>query len=152
MSVGGEPGHLHPTATQRSRYHYFFYDKHHGRGGPEAARWSPEFSEDEEFGIFDQADLLELSDDQGNLYGISIGPEPEREVRNLGTLRQQIAKFPVSHPGAPWHGFPLGPLERTRDGPRPPIRPLPRDALSKMVANGLIDRSQQKRLSKGKHI
>jgi hypothetical protein len=152
MSVGGEPGHLHPATTQRNRYRYFFYDKHHGRGGPEAAQWSPELSEAEEFAIFDQSDVLDLSDEQGNLYGLSIREEPERQVRYLGTRRQQIAKFPFSHPGAPWHGFPLGPLERTRDGPRPPIRALPQDALSKMVASGLIDGQQRRRLLKGKHI
>ena len=77
MSVGGEPGHLHPRATARSNYRYFFYDKHHGRGGPEAAMWSPELSDDDEFAIFDQADLLEFSDEHGNLYGISVGPEPD---------------------------------------------------------------------------
>jgi hypothetical protein len=65
MSVGGESGHLHPHATQRSNHRYFFYDKHHGRGGPEAARWSPDLTDDEEFAIFDQADLLDLSDEQG---------------------------------------------------------------------------------------
>ena len=68
MSVGGEPGHLHPVATQRNGFRYFFYDKHHGRGGPAVARWSPDLSEDEEFAIFDQADLLDLSDANGNLY------------------------------------------------------------------------------------
>jgi hypothetical protein len=38
MSVGAEPGHLHPEVSQRSHYRYFFYDKHHGRGGPETAQ------------------------------------------------------------------------------------------------------------------
>jgi hypothetical protein len=152
MSVGGEPGHLHPTATQRSRYRYFFYDKHHGRGGPEAARWSPDLTDEQEFGIFDQADLLDLSDEQGNLYGINIGPEPEREVRNLGTLRQQVAKFPISHAGSPWHGFPLGPLEGDYDPPHPPRRALPREALTKMVENGLLNGAQRRRLLKGKNI
>jgi hypothetical protein len=152
MSFGGEPGHLHPRATQRSSFRYFFYDKHHGRGGPEAARWLPELSDEEEFGIFDQADLLELSDEHGNLYGISIGPEPDREVRYLGTLRQQVAKFPASHPGAHWHGFPLGPLEGDYDPPHPPRRALPQDALRKMVARGLLDNTQRKRLLKGKNI
>jgi hypothetical protein len=48
MSGGGEPGHLHPEVSARSGYRYFFYDKHHGRGGPEAARWSPELSDKDE--------------------------------------------------------------------------------------------------------
>lgn len=152
MSVGGEPGHLHPTATQRSHYRYFFYDKHHGRGGPEAARWLPALNEDDEFAIFDQADLLDLSDEHRNLCGISIAPGPEREVRYLGTRRQQIAKFPAAHPDAHWHGFPLGPLERNDGEPHPPVRPLPHDTLRKMVTSGLLDESQRRRLMKGKHI
>ncbi len=40
MSVGGEGGHLHPVPTRRRGFHYFFYDKHHGWAGPEAARWA----------------------------------------------------------------------------------------------------------------
>ena len=112
MSMGGEPGHLHPEVSERSRFQYFFYDKHHGRGGPEAAQWAPKMSDEDEFDIFDQADMLEISDEKGNLYGIGLGPEPGRAVRMLGTLRQQIAKFPRAHPGAPWHGYPLGPLEQ----------------------------------------
>ena len=127
MSLGGEPGHLHPQATGRSNHRYFFYDKHHGRGGPQAARWLPELSDDEEFAVFDQADLLNLSDEQSNLYGIRIGPEPEREVLILGTLGQQIAKFPASRAGSPWHGFPLGPLEGNYDPRQPPRRALPRE-------------------------
>src|SRR5438552_3288422 len=105
MSVGGEPGHLHPLPTRRNGHRYFFYDKHHGRGGPEAAQWALDLSEDHEFGIFDQADDLDLSDERGNLYGIRLGPEPERRVLALGTLRQQIAKFPASQGRPHWHGF-----------------------------------------------
>ena len=152
MSVGGEPGHLHPVATRRSSYGYFFYDKHHGRGGPEAAQWAPDLSENEEFGIFDQADLLEISDGKGNLYGVSIGPEPHREVRYLGTLRQQIARFPHAHQGAAWHGYPLGPLEKRLDLPHPPERALPKDALQKMMEAHLLNNTQRKRLLKGYNI
>jgi hypothetical protein len=152
MSDGGEPGNLHREVSERSRYQYFFYDKHHGRGGPKAARWSPGLSDEEEFEIFDQADLLEISDANGNLYGIGVGPEPNREVRLLGTLRQQIAKFPRAHAGAPWHGYPLGPLEQRSGIPRPTERALPKDALRKMVEVNLIDNSQRKRLLRGSNI
>jgi len=151
MSVGGEPGHLHPLPTQRSRYRYIFYDKHHGRGGPGAAQWANDLSDDDEFAIFDQADTFDLSDDGGNLYGISVGPEPDRGVRYIGTFRQQIARFPVAHPEAPWHGYPLGPLENPVP-PHPPERALPRDALRKMMERGLLDNSQRKRLLKGRNI
>jgi hypothetical protein len=152
MSVGGEPGHVHPVPTRRNNHRYFFYDKHHGRGGPEAAQWTPDLSEDEEFGIFDQADDLDLSDGHGNLYGIRLGPEPERRVLALGTLRQQIAKFPEALGRPHWHGFPLGPLEKNLDPPHPPERALPKDALQKMVDARLLTREERKRLLKGKHV
>ncbi len=119
MSVGGEGGHVHPNTTQRSRYRYFFYDKHHGWAGPEVARWALDLSEEDEFLIFDRADELNLSDAKGNLYGVRL--DPQRQVIALGTLRQQVAKFTDSGPH--WHGFPLGPLERSAASPLPPERP-----------------------------
>ena len=112
------------------------------------AKWALDLGENEEFGIFDQADDLELSDDRGNLYGIRLGPE--RQVLVLGTHRQQIAKFTDS--GLHWHGFPLGPLERNLDPPHPPDRALPKDALRKMVDAGLLAREERKRMLKGKHV
>jgi hypothetical protein len=150
MSVGGEPGHVHPVPTQRNAYRYFFYDKHHGRGGPEAAQWALDLSENEEFGIFDQADLLDLSDDRGNLYGIRLGLEPERQVLALETLRQQIAKFPRARVGQEWHGFPFGPIDGNLAPPHPPNRPLPKDALQKMVDARLLTGADRRRLLKGK--
>lgn len=150
MSVGGEGGHLHLTPTRRSRYRYFVYDKHHGRGGPKASQWALDVSEDEEFGIFDQADDRNLSDDRGNLYGIRLGPEPEHQILSLGTLGQQIAKFEDSGPH--WHGYPLGPLEDNLDPPHPPKRTLPRDVLQKMVDAQLLTKEQRKRLLRGKHV
>jgi hypothetical protein len=105
-------------------------------------------SEEEEFGIFEQADELELSDDRGHLYGIRLGPD--RQVLPLGTHRQQIAKFHDSGPH--WHGFPLGPLDRDLDPPHPPERALPKDALQKMVDVGLLTREERRRLLKGKHV
>ena len=115
---------------------------------PRAAQWVLDLSENEEFGIFDQADDLDLNDDQGNLYGIRLGPE--RQVLVLGTLRQQIAKFTDSGPH--WHGFPLGPLDTNLDPPHPPERALPKDALQKMVDAHLLTREERKRLLKGKHV
>ena len=114
--------------------------------------WRGELTDNEEFAIFEHADLLELSDERGNLYGMRIGPAPHREVRDVGTHRQQVAKFPFSRREAPWHGFPLGPMEKDYDPPRPPRRALPRDALTKMVASGLLNMAQLKRLVNGRNI
>jgi hypothetical protein len=152
MSFGGEPGRLHTELSQRSGHSYFFYDEHHGRGGPEAARWAPNVSDDGEFGIFDQADFHQLSDQRGNLYGISVGPGAVGEVRYLGALKQQVAKFPIAREGTPWHGYPLAPLENSLDFPRPPERALPNEALLRMVEVELLDNRQRKRLLKGRNI
>ncbi len=149
MSVGGEPGHVHPVASQRNGYHYLFYDKHHGHGGPKAAQWVSNLSPNEELGIFDQADLLDLGDKRGNLYGIRLRLHPERQILVLGTLGQQIAEFHDS--GSHWHGYPLWPLEKTLDPPHPPKRKPPEDVLQKMVNAGLLTREERKRLWKGKH-
>jgi hypothetical protein len=152
MSVGGEPGHLHTEVSERSGFRYFFYDKHHGRGGPEVAQWATDVSNDEEFGIFDQADLHEIRDNRGNLYGLRVVPGPAGEILYLGTLRQQVAKFPIAREGTPWHGYPLAPLEHRPKVPQPPPRALPNDALQRMVEVGLLDNRQRKRLLKGRNI
>jgi hypothetical protein len=152
MSVGGEPGHLFPRPTERSGYRYFFYDKHHGRGGPVAARWATDLLEEEEFGSFDQSDSFDFSDRHGNLYGIHLRTQPIREVLLLGTLGQQVAKFPESANGPHWHGYPLGPLLSNLDPPHPRERPLPRDALQKLVDAQLLTRTERTRLLKGKMI
>ena len=62
MSIGETSGPIHPVPTRRSEYRYLFYDKHHGRGGPDAAQWLPSLSQDEEFAVFDLADRDELSE------------------------------------------------------------------------------------------
>jgi hypothetical protein len=112
MASGVETGPLHPVPTRRSGYRYFFYVKHHGRGGAGDAQWSDDLSPQEEFGVFDLADEHDLSDQQGNLFGLHIGRAGK--ILMLGTWKQQVAKFPRAHPGQPWHGYPLWPVE---DGP-----------------------------------
>ena len=77
MSLGGEPGPIPHRTTRQNRHRSVFCDKHHRRGGLEAAQWALDLREDEEYGIFDQADELDLSDDRGDRYGIRPGPEPE---------------------------------------------------------------------------
>ena len=149
MSSGEEPGHLHPVPT-RNQHWYFFHDKHHGRGGPEASRWATDLSELEEFAIFDQADSLELSDESGNLYGLRLGEGGPQNLRDLGTLGQVVAKFPWSHPGQPWHGFPLAPIQPVRP-PHPPDRRVPKAVLRTMQERGLLNDIQRRRLQKGRH-
>ena len=149
MATGGEPGRIHPEVTRRNAYRYLIYDKHHGRGGPDVARWALDLDDAEEFGIFDRADWLELSDEAGNLYGLRSGADGG--ILDLGTMRQQVAKFPHAGPNQPWHGFPLGPLNES-GRPHPPNRPLPKDVLLAMEVSGLLNRAQRKRLEKGKFL
>lgn len=99
--------HEHPQPTRRSGFRYLFTAKHHGGGPDDAARWSPEINEDDEFRVFDDADAFEFTDDQGRLYGIL---RDEGGLRDLGTWRQQIAEFPFAREGMPWHGYPLWPV------------------------------------------
>src|SRR3974390_1372479 len=91
MSVGQEAGPLHPEVTRRSGYPYLFYVKQHGHGGPDDAQWSEDLTQEEEFAIFDLSDEHELSDEQGNLFGLRI--DQDGELLFLGTWGQQVAKF-----------------------------------------------------------
>jgi hypothetical protein len=151
VATGGQTNPVHPTATRRSRYRYIFSDKHHGGGAKGGSRWSSDLSLEEEFSIFDYADWHELSDDRGWLYGILRSDAGQ--VRYLGTWGQQFAAFPLARPGAPWHGYPLwplndlAPLNRRGEQSRPS-----KEALQKMERAGLITVEERKRLQKGDHV
>jgi hypothetical protein len=152
MSIGETSGPIHPVPTRRSGYRYLFYDKHHGRGGPDAARWLPSLSRDDEFAVFDVADEADLADERGWLYGMrprdAAGHIPE-----LGTWGQQVAEFPLARPNDPWHGYPLWPLgeegPENRKGEKG--RPSKRVFL-RMEAVGLITQRERKKLYKGDHL
>jgi hypothetical protein len=143
MAPGSLPGLLHPQRTQRSAFQYFFYDKHHGKD-PLASQWLAEIKQDEEFAVFDLADLHGLSDDKGNLFGLRLGPASA--ILELGTDSQQVAEFPASQPQQAWHGYPMWPL-KSRGRPR---LASPKQGLLKMVAAQLLTRPQYQRLIKGK--
>jgi hypothetical protein len=104
---------VHGTLTARSRYQYQFTPKHHG-ADPNAAQWLPALSLDDEFSVFDGADEHELSDEDGNLYGVRT--DGEGGLRYIGTWNQQVAEFPVARAGEAWHGYPLYPPRGVRAG------------------------------------
>jgi hypothetical protein len=139
------PGPLYPKPTRRSKHRYFFYDKHHKLGDSEEAQWLPDLSQDEEFAIFDSADWHEVSNDKGDLFGLR---KKNGDVLDLGTRKEQVAKFPVTSPGQPWHGYPVGPLQKGRAGANPPV---PLQVLAKMVDKGLLTAKQRRRLAGGKY-
>lgn len=131
---------------------YQFYDKHHGRGAPDVARWLREMSEDEEFAVFDTADANEISDERGWLYGVRPR-DAEGDIPDLGTWGQQIAEFPHARPNETWHGYPLWPLVEAGPENRKGEKSRPsKDVFSKMVAAGMLDDRQRKRLYKGDHL
>ncbi len=138
-----------PEHNQRTRsvrqLRYCFAIKHHGFDG-NAAQWVPDLSREDEFSIFDEADWLEITDEDGNLYGLRR--DEGLEMLDLGTRGEQIAKF-WENGDQPWHGFPSWPL--AEDAPENRRRlPAPREALLKMEQAGLLLPEQRKRLFKGK--
>jgi hypothetical protein len=149
MPNGANPGPLHPVVTQRSGYQYFFYTKHHQPSNTTDAQWEPALTQDEEFTVFDLADLHDLSEPNGDLFGLHIGLGPSILV--LGTGGQQVAEFPATAAGQAWHGYPLFPLAKRGRGQKRK-NPIPTDALDKMEQVGLLTPSQISRLKRGKPI
>jgi hypothetical protein len=143
----GTLGPLHPAATQRSGYQYFFYTKHHRSGKSPYAQWDPGLTKDEEFAVFDLADLHDLADQNGHLFGVHIGPG--KKPLELGTRGEFVAEFRFTAPGHAWHGYPLFPIAKHGQD-RKRRTPIPRATLDKMVAAGLLKRAHASQLKKGK--
>ena len=59
-------------------------------------------------GIFDGADLNELFDGSGSLYGVQ--QNAEGGLRTIGKWNEKVAEFPMARAGEPWDGYPLYPL------------------------------------------
>ena len=94
MSTGETAGPIHPVPTGRSGHRDMFYTKHPGQGGFDATQWLPDFSQDNEFAIFDTTDFHDISDDRDWPYGVEISQDGK--VLYLGTSGQQLAEFPFS--------------------------------------------------------
>ena len=83
---------IHPNRTDLNQLSYCFTPKHHGGGSERDARWHPDLSRLEEFGVFNMADRHELRDEGGNLYGLLIRQmDHGREIRELGVWHEMIA-------------------------------------------------------------
>lgn len=140
--------HLHSEQTHRSGFSYLFSDKHHG-GDRNAARWSLELSEAEEFSVFDNADLHDISDDRQYLYGVLRMGDV---LRKLGTLKQQVAEFPHADEGQPWHGYPHYPLQEVGPPNRRGEKCRPEKIVFEIMERvGLLTKRHRKRLMKGDH-
>jgi hypothetical protein len=144
----GDPNEYHRTTSSGKRY--LFHPKHHGHVSPDDACWHPSITRDFEFAIFEESDRRELSDEQGNLYGIRR--DEAGKFITLGTRLEQVARFWMPSAGSPWHGYPLWPLNNKElNRGTQPYRP-PKVVLEKMETQGIITRPQVKRLMKGDHI
>ena len=149
MAAGETSNPIHPVRTRTGKQ-YLFSDKHHGLV-PDAAQWLRNLSREDEFAIFVTADNLELSDDRGRLYGLRRNPEGR--ILKLGTRDEQVAEFPFARRNEPWHGYPIYPLREAGPENRQGEKHRPsRDVFLKMVAAGLLQISQMKRLMKGHHV
>jgi hypothetical protein len=140
--------HPHPRHTRRRQFRYLFTSKHHGGHGD--GQWLPSLSEDDEFAVFESADDLDLSDEDGNFFGAL--PEGD-SLRMLGTRHEQIAMFPLMAEGSPWHGYPLWALDKSGPANRRNQKHRPaKGVFDKMVEARLIDEPKRRRLMKGDHI
>lgn len=140
----------HPELTSNNQLRYQFTPKHHG--GPRSkgqAQWIPSLTFVEEFSIFDEADAFSILDGKGNMYGVLR--DENRELQDLGTWEEQVAKFPSTRSG-PWHGYPCwvinqsGPSNRRKQQMFPP-----KQVFHLLQQAGLISEEQRDRLKKGDH-
>jgi hypothetical protein len=123
-----------------------FTTKHHDGKDPDAGQWA--LTRQQEFSVFNIADVYDLLDEAGNLYGIL--PSLDGGLHYLGTDGQQVAMFRCVRDGEPWHGFPLWPLgEQGKGGPL--ARRL-KAVFRKMEEVGLIGPTTRRRLQAAKHV
>jgi hypothetical protein len=140
---------IHEVLTQRSRLSYCFTPKHHGAGDRDASRWLRTLSRAEEFQVFNMADIHELRDDEGNLYGLRIQQTGTvRQLLELGEAHEQIAQFWFEErEDAHWHGYPLWPVRGASQKCRPP-----KEVFDRMVAEALLSAAKARRLRNGSHV
>jgi hypothetical protein len=152
MEVCG-PEDIHDERTGLHGHSYCFTPKHHGAGSKSDSRWLPDLPRAEEFAVFDMADLHQLADTDGNLYGLRIGQIGQRRVLlKLGTAHQQIARF-WAEEQRPWHGHPLWPILAKDSSNRAGQNSRPsRGVFDRMVAERLLTDQEATRLKKGKHV
>lgn len=140
---------LHYTVTRVGGLAYLFTAKHHGGGHATDARWADDVTADEEFSVFDEAVARQVADDRGWVYGVLPAGD---ELRDLGTWQQQVAEFPATAAGVPWHGYPIWAAGDAAPENRRGERMRPSKAVFLRLREvELISERQRKRLIKGDH-
>ena len=139
----------HPVATDKNRYRYFFYGKHHAQHESDDAQWLRQLWGDPEFQIFNEADKLDILGENGDLFGLRR--DDGGRVMPLGTRREEVAEFPKASDNQAWHGYPTWPISKKDQEGRQRL-PVPRAALRRMVEIRWLTERDRQRLEKGKHI
>jgi hypothetical protein len=151
-----EPRDIHGQLTQLNRLTYCFTPKHHGAGSKSKSdsQWLPNLPRPEEFAVFDMADIHQLAGPDGNLYGLRIRQVGERrEILELGTRHEYIARFWAEEQQRHWHGHPLWPIQTKETQNRKGQRYCPpREVFDRMVREGLLTANQSVRLRTAKHL
>jgi hypothetical protein len=154
MSQKQEP----PTEPPKRDYHvhadkslkghsYRFHDKHRNCSKTDHGCWLKEFTRPMEFALFQDAETGDYSDEKGNLYNVH---RVDDEYIEIGTRKEQMAKFCNPDSNAEWHGFPIWPiktredLNRKSEGYRPS-----KLVLQKMVEKQRISKKAAFRLRRG---
>lgn len=137
--------------TNPGGYTYYFHPKHRGNGSPHDSRWKLEVTLREEFGIFESAVGLDLSDESGHLY--NVRKDVGGSILELGVFHEQIARFWKPRGDHAWHGHPLWPVWAGRPSNRANqiYRPS-RVVFRKFVEQGVLSESQGHRLNSGKNV
>jgi hypothetical protein len=148
-----EPRDIHRQLTLFNQLTYCFTPKHHGVGSKSKSdsQWPPNLPRPEEFAVFDMADIHQLADPDGNLYGLRIRQAGERhEILELGTRHEYIARFWAEEHERHWHGHPLWPIQARDALNRARQKYCPsREVFNRMVAEGLLTEPQARRLKLG---
>jgi hypothetical protein len=139
---------VHPAATVNG-YRYKFVDKHHHPPKGDHACWLRSISPVEEFTLFNEADRLGLSDEDGNLYNVR---KEDQEYLEVGTRHELVAIFWNPHSVSEWHGHPLwpiktrGPFNRKTQKYRPP-----KLVMNQMVRQMVLSERDSYRILNGDH-
>lgn len=128
---------------------YKFVDKHHHPPKGDHACWLKAVSRNDEFGLFNDADRSNLSDECGNLYNVSKHGD---EYLEIGTRHELLAIFWNPHSASEWHGHPLWPIRvkgsfnRKNEQYRPP-----HSAMQRMVEEARMSERDAARILRGQY-
>ena len=145
------PRDQYPIPTSHRSLPYCFTPKHHSGPRNTNAQWC--INRDEEFLVFNMADVNELEDSDKNLFGICVRQEGKRlRLVHLGTKREQIARFWFESNGSHWHGHPLWPTLTKQKTNRSNQAYCPDSIIDLMKAKEIISFAAARKLKRGDEV